>query len=208
MALRCWLIASVVLVMSGCMSAPPAPAPDDSVTTEIPDDWSSRRKALSRFNQWRLLGKVAVNHQEGNDSALIREWTQNGKRFFIEMSSAFMGMGTVRLAGSPDFLKITDSEGQVHSSRKPDQLIRETLGWTLPVEALYFWVRGLPIPDSEYQLFFHPDGRIAYLRQLGWELHYDQHQRIGDLPRVPRSLTATRGHMLRLRLVMTQWQPL
>lgn len=206
MAARYWLLAGIIMVLQGCMTAPPAPPPDDSLNTQPPDDWNQRRRTLSQFNQWELQGKVAVHHDEGTDSAVIRDWTQTGDRFRIEMSSAVLGMGTVRLVGSPRFLEINDSEGKTHSSRNPNRLIRRTLGWNLPIEALYYWVRGLPVPDSEHQVFFHPDGRIAYLRQHGWEIHFDQLQHIDGLPRVPRNLTATRGDF-RLKLVMTQWQP-
>lgn len=205
-AARYWLLAGITMVLQGCMTAPPAPPPDDNLTTQQPVDWAQRRNALSRFNEWELQGKVAVRREEGTDSAVIREWTQKGERFRIEMSSAVMGMGTVRLVGSPEFLEITDSEGKTHSSRNPDRLIRKALGWRLPIEALYFWVRGLPVPNAGHELFFHPDGRIAYLRQHGWELHFDQLQKLEGVPSVPRSLTATRGN-LRLRLVMTRWTP-
>lgn len=206
MAIRYWLLAGIVLLLQGCMTAPPAPPPDDSYTNEKPEDWSERSDRLAEFNQWELQGKVAVRHEEGTDSAVIRSWTQDSDYFRIEMSSAFMGMGTVRLEGSPASLVITDPDGQTYQSSNPERLIQKTLGWTLPVEALYYWVRGLPVPDSEHQLFFDPEGRIAYLRQHGWELNFDQHQTLENLPEVPRSLTATRDD-LRLRLVLTRWQP-
>ena len=206
MALRYWLLAGIVLLLQGCMTAPPAPPPDDSYTTEKPDDWSERRERLGDFNHWELQGKVAVRHEEGTDSAVIRNWTQRGDYFRIEMSSAFMGMGTVRLEGSPASLVITDPDGKTYQSANPEKLIQETLGWTLPVQALYYWIRGLPVPGNERQLFFNTRGQIAYLRQHGWELNFDSHQTLDGLPEVPRSLTATRGD-LRLRLVMTRWTP-
>lgn len=199
------LLAGVILVLQGCMSAPPAPPPDDSYTLEKPEGWAERRETLTDFNDWELQGKVAVRHEEGTDSAIIRDWTQTGDQFRIEMSSAFMGMGTVRLEGSPNFLVITDSDGEQYSSPDPEGLIEQTLGWTLPVEALYYWVRGLPVPDQDHELFFDPEGRVAYLRQHGWELNFDEHQTLDELPQVPRSLTATRGD-LRLRLVLTSWR--
>lgn len=206
MPVRYWFLAGIVLLLQGCMTAPPAPPPDDSYTTEKPDDWNERRERLADFNQWELQGKVAVRHDDGTDSAVIRSWNQDGDYFRIEMSSSFMGMGTVRMEGSPESLMITDPDGETYQSADPEQLIQETLGWTLPVEALYYWIRGLPVPDSEHELFFDPEGRIAYLRQHGWELNFDDLQTLDGLPEVPRSLTATRDN-LRLRLVLTSWRP-
>lgn len=198
--------AALGLLLQGCMTAPPAPPPDDSLTREKPEDWQPRQAELRELRQWTLQGKVAVRHEQGNDSAVIREWVQNGDQFLIEMSSAFMGMGSVRLEGSPEFLTITDSDGQQHLSSDPDALIRKTLGWSLPVEALYVWVRGLPLQDSPAELFFDEQGRISHLRQEAWEIHYDDYASLAGVEDVPRSLTATRDD-LRLRLVITRWTP-
>lgn len=198
--------AALGLLLQGCMTAPPAPPPDDSLTREKPEDWASREAELRELRQWTLQGKVAIRHEEGNESAVIREWVQNGDQFLIEMSSAFLGMGTVRLEGSPAFLTITGSDSEQYLSDDPDTLIRETLGWSLPVEALYVWVRGLPLQDSPSDLFFDKKGRVSHLRQEGWEIHYDDYASLGGVDDVPHSLTATRDD-IRLRLVVTRWNP-
>ncbi len=198
--------AALALLLQGCMTAPPAPPPDDSLTRTAPAGWQARQAELRELRQWTLQGKVAVRHEQGNDSAVIREWVQNGDQFLIEMSSAFMGMGSVRLEGAPGFLTITDSDGEQYVSDDPDALIRRTLGWSLPVEALYIWVRGLPLQDSAADLFFDQQGRISHLRQEGWEIHYDDYASLAGVEDVPRSLTATRDD-LRLRLVITRWTP-
>ncbi|MEQ6885813.1 lipoprotein insertase outer membrane protein LolB [Salicola sp. Rm-C-2C1-2] len=205
-AVRLLGVTLIGLVLQGCMTAPPAPPPDDSLTREQPEGWQARKAQLRTLNQWTLQGKVAVRHDEGNDSAVIREWTQNGDQFLIEMSSAFMGMGSVRLEGSPTFLTITDSDGQQYLSDDPDALIRETLGWSLPVEALYVWVRGLPLQSSPGDVFFDQQGRVSHLRQQGWEIHYGRYATLAGIDEVPHALTATRNE-LRLRLVITRWEP-
>lgn len=198
--------AVLVLLLQGCMTAPPAPPPDDSLTREPPANWQARAAKLRQLNQWQLQGKMAIRHKQGSDSAFIRQWKQNGNQFLIELSSAFMGMGSVRLEGSPSFLTITDSDGQQYLSDNPDTLIRETLGWSLPVEALYVWVRGLPLQDSPAELFFDQQGRISHLHQKGWEVHYKRYASLAGIAAVPHALTATRED-LRLRLVITQWRP-
>ena len=205
-AVRLLGAAFIGLILQGCMTAPPAPPPDDSLTRQQPEGWQARKAQLRALNQWTLQGKVAVRHDQGNDSAVIREWTQNADQFLIEMSSAFMGMGSVRLEGSPTFLTITDSDGEQYLSEDPDSLIRETLGWSLPVEALYVWVRGLPLQNSPADLFFDQQGRVSHLRQQGWEIHYDRYATLAGIEEVPHALTATRNE-LRLRLVITRWQP-
>ncbi|XOZ33682.1 lipoprotein insertase outer membrane protein LolB [Halomonadaceae bacterium KBTZ08] len=199
-------VAVFVLLLQGCMTAPPAPPPDDSLTREQPADWQERAAKLRQVRLWQLQGKMAIRHEQGNDSAVIRQWNQEGDQFLIELSSAFMGMGSVRLEGSPAFLTITASDGEQYRSDDPDALIRKTLGWSLPVEALYVWVRGLPLQDSPAELFFDQQGRISHLRQQGWEVHYERYASLAGVAEVPHALTATRDD-LRLKLVITQWRP-
>ena len=202
------LLSMVVLggLLQGCMTAPPAPAPDDSLTRAQPEGWQARQAELRTLNQWTLQGKVAVRHEQGNDSAFIREWVQNGDQFLIEMSSAFMGMGSVRLEGSPTFLTITDSDGQQYLSDDPDALIRETLGWSLPVEALYIWVRGLPLQDSPADVFFDQQGRISQLRHQGWAIPSSNYATLAGVEAVPHRTPETRND-LGLRRVITRWTP-
>ena len=193
------------LLLQGCMSAPPAPPPDDSYTHDLPDDWQQRRAELEAFDTWSLQGKIAVRHDDGTDSGLIRHWDQAGSQFSMEVSSSFMGMGTTRLEGSPHFLVVTDPSGEQYMSEDPNALIHETLRWELPMEALAYWVRGLPDPSAEYELFFNPEGQISYLRQHNWEVHYEGHEPLDELPELPRRMTATHDDA-RVRLVITQWE--
>lgn len=196
----------VMFVLHGCMSAPPAPPPDEGYTRDIPRDWANRKERLKSFNTWELQGKIAVHQPERNDSGVIRYWEQIGEQFELEVSSSFMGMGTTRLEGSPGFLVVTDSGGEQYFSEDPAQLLKQTLGWEVPLDAVAYWVRGLPAPHStDYELFFDADGQLGYLRQMGWEVYYEGHEPLNGLPPMPRRMTATHDDA-RVRLVITNWQ--
>lgn len=83
-------------------------------------------------------------------------------------------------------------------------LMQQVLGWHLPLAGLHQWVLGLPSADSPAFIERDPGGRIALLRQDGWEVHY---LRYADTR--PDSLP-TRLRMdhqdLQLQLLIDEWE--
>ena len=52
-----------------------------------------------------------------------------------------------------------------------EALMREEFGWKMPVEALAYWVRGVPVPQHSHEtLELDADGRLSFLDQRGWQL--------------------------------------
>lgn len=206
LARRFWLFAVLYsLLLQGCVSTPPPPDQDHS--REVPADWPERQQQLAEFDQWSLQGKIAVRQPERNDTGVVRRWDQSGESFSLTVSSSFMGMGSTRLEGTPDTLSITTPNGEQHYSSDPESLIRQALGWELPIAALAYWVRGIPAPGAEYDLYFDDQGQLGYVLQSGWEIYYENHQPLGDNgegPVLPRRLTASNDEAL-VRLVVTEW---
>lgn len=193
------------LVVSACTSIPSEPMPE-GLTNQSPADWSSRQKALSAFNHWLLQGKIAVRQPEDSGSAVINHWQQKGEQYHLVLSSAFLGMGRTELKGTPGFLALTLSDGEVYRSSDPQSLIRAATGWQFPVDSLAWWVRGLPAPDGNFKLFFNDKGQLAAIRQQGWDIRIDRRKHfLPGQPALPARITALNGEK-RIRLVVTNWQ--
>ncbi|TVP54130.1 MAG: outer membrane lipoprotein LolB [Halomonadaceae bacterium] len=194
------------LLLQACVTAPPPP--DQDHTRTVPSDWADRQQRLADFNQWSLQGKIAVRQSDRNDTGVVRSWDQSGEEFSLTVSSSFMGMGSTRLEGTPDYLTITTPNGEQLFSEDPEGLIRQALGWELPIAALAYWVRGMPAPGDDHELYFDDQGRLGYVVQSGWEIYYENHQPLGDNgegPVLPRRLTASNDDAL-VRLVVTGWE--
>lgn len=209
---------ALLVLLQACVSAPPPP--DEEHSRRTPDDWPQRQEQRAAMNEWTLQGKIAVRQSDRNDTGVIRRWEQSGEAFDLTVSSSFMGMGSTRLEGTPDYLVITPPDGKKLFSDDPQELIRTALGWELPIASLAYWVRGLPAPGDDYELYFDDQGRLGYVLQSGWEIYYedlapldnetgdnetgDNHAGNEGLT-LPRRMTASHEDAL-VRLVITHWE--
>lgn len=204
---RVALTLTLVLTLSACATAPMAPLPD-GLTEQPPADWSQRQTALMHFQYWRLKGKLAVHQPSDSGTAVINRWSQTADRYQLSLSSSFLGLGHTELSGVPGYMELTLSNGETYRSADPQSLIRSATGWELPIESLVWWIRGLPEPGSDYRLLFDDTGRLAAIRQQGWEIRYNRWQLfVQGTPALPALITARKDNK-RVKLAVTSWQAL
>ena len=156
---------------------------------------------------FELRGKVAVaEHDERFSARFI--WRQRPDGFAMELWGP-LGQGRIRLQGDPERLAIVDAHGQTVSQGPPDAVMREHLGWTLPLDALSHWARGTPTPDLPLGAQqYDAKGRLVAFEQLGWSIVCDGHQSVagGSARRwLPGRVTAEKPGY-RVRMVVSQWR--
>lgn len=206
-AVRCGLALTLALVLSACATAPMAPLPK-GLSDQPPADWSQRQRLLTRFQYWRLEGKLAVHQPSDSGTAVINRWTQTADRYQLSLSSSFMGLGHTELSGVPGYIELTLPSGDTYRSTDPESLVSKATGWTLPIDSLTWWIRGLPEPGSDARLLFDDKGQLAVIRQQGWEIRYRRWRTfVADAPTLPALITAHKDKK-RVRLAVTSWQPL
>jgi len=202
--LRTWLVLPLILMLGACTTIQLEPIPE-GMTEQPPADWSMRADTLSGFDHWRLMGKLAVRQPSDSGTALINHWLQQGEAYDLALSSSFLGMGSTRLKGTPGFMELTLSNGEIYRSNSPEELVQAATGWQLPLEQLTWWIRGLPAPDGDFRLLFEQGGQLAMIRQSGWEIRYDRWRSfLPDYPELPARITALKGEK-RVRLVVSEW---
>jgi len=202
--LRIWLLLPLILLLGACASIELEAIPE-GMTNQPPADWSTRTYTLSRFDHWRLMGKLAVHQPSDSGTALINHWFQQGEAYDLALSSSFLGMGSTRLKGTPGFMELTLPNGETYRSNEPEKLVEAATGWQLPLEQLTWWIRGLPAPDGDFRLLFEQGGQLAIIRQSGWEIRYDRwRQFLPDYPALPARITALKDEK-RVRLVVSEW---
>lgn len=204
MIFRTGLLA-LLLSIGGCASINLEPLPE-GLTDEQPEEWPERQDRLNHLTRWQLTGKLAVRQPSDSGTAIINYWIQSGNAYDIGLSSSFLGMGSTRLQGTPDFIELTMPGGDRYQSGNPEALVEAATGWQLPLGNLTRWIKGLPGTDGSYGLLFDNQGQLALIRQQGWEIRYDRRNRfIENYPLLPARLTAIKGEK-RVRLVVSDWQ--
>lgn len=139
-------LALVLVGLSGCVSRWPQDALD------------------SDFN---LRGRIGIRDGERSLSASF-DWRQAGERFSIRMWGPF-GQGRVALRGNGEVVTIADGRGTIVEGEDAGQLMRQALGWSLPVTALQRWITGRVDPAvPATRLHRQDDGTLTAFEQHGW----------------------------------------
>lgn len=162
-------------MIQGCASTPPAPT-----TLQQPPNWQITIDHILSIEDWAFTGKIGVRVPKSIDSAVINRWQQQGSNFTIDLSSAIFGLGATRIEGSPNRITITESGEEPVTSSRPEYLIRQHVGWPLPIPQLRYWIKGIPAPsktstDQVGKLRFNDKGQLSELNQSGWKIHYPRY---------------------------------
>ncbi|QCF25235.1 lipoprotein insertase outer membrane protein LolB [Hydrocarboniclastica marina] len=195
----------VLLALTACSTR--IHLPDDTgLSRAKPSDWHEREKALRAFDEWELIGKIAVRQADQSQSAIINRWSQQSDAYHLQLSSAFLGMGSVELMGDRHQLLIRTADGESYVSDDPEALVREVTGWRLPLAVLPYWVRGIPAPGQPSALGFGDQDTLKMLSQAGWDVYFERYSEPTERrPALPRLITATNGEA-RVRLAISRWQ--
>lgn len=169
------------------MSAPPS------------GDWWSHQQSVRALEGFQLEGRVAAGGQPG--SAQLR-WTQSPEGVFDIRVAGPLGSGSLRLRGTSQQVLIEDRNGR-RESQDPTAELAALLGAAFPIEALMYWVRGLPLPGTPARYWLDESGRLRDLLQADWTLHYPGYH--SGPPSLPRRIELQRAET-RVILLIDRWQ--
>lgn len=176
--------AGLVLVTVAALVSACATVPEPAPVTEPQRVWQQRQAHLSALAHWMAVGRIAIR-AEDDGATLSLHWEQVGDAYQIRLNAP-LGGGSVEIAGDPEGVTLRSSKGEgPWSASSPEALLRERLGWSVPLEGLRYWMLGAAEPDvSVEELVLDAGGRPQRLSQLGWEVHYADYRPYGayELP--------------------------
>jgi len=185
-----------LLLLAGCATQPPALTGDRAAA------WLERRVQLSGLDVWRLSGRIAVQMDRDAFSANLF-WQQDSGGYIVRVAAP-LGRGTYELRGTADGVRLQTSDNRMLFADDAGTLMRENLGWELPVSGLAWWIRGLPEPGVQPSAMgVDAAGRLNNLTQSGWDVIYRRYESNGDLE-LPGKMEL-RNTRLKVRLVINEW---
>lgn len=187
------LLLSAALI-AGCSHQPPI---------SQPIDWSQHQAQLAALDQWQLRGKLGFKSPQRGGSANL-QWSQNQQQYQLRLSGP-MGTGNILIQG--DQTRAQMQQGDQSYVDRPELLAARFTGLPIPVDALSWWVRGLPSPSKSaaMDLIISPDGTASSFVQEGWQLSFSGYRMTKD-GHLPRKISGQLGAQS-FKLVISNWNP-
>ena len=120
-------------------------------------------------DQWRLIGKLGVRTEADSGSVTI-DWRQRRDSYTIRINGP-LGRGNVRIEGNAQSITLQQPGRQPVASTAPELLLRETLGWFVPIDNLRYWVQGMPSSDDIiHRPVYDEQGMLVAFEQADWSV--------------------------------------
>ena len=174
----------LALVMSGCASTVSIPVAP--VQVQAAANWTLQGRIGIQSGEQNASGSISWQHREHSDELLL---------------TSPLGQGVARIVVNAAGAVLDMPNQPVRQAADVESLTRETLGYSLPVSGLVWWVQALPAPDRVFETRLDAAGRPAQLKQDGWVIDY---QYANDTSTRPRKLLVAREG-LEIRLVADSW---
>ena len=160
--------------------------------------WRDRSAQLASLSHWNASGKLAIRTEDQSESANL-EWAQANKLSKIHLSGP-MGLGATAIESDREYLQIShNGETQRYDIANPDA----TMGWELPLQALPYWILGLPSPQSPVTAKVIEHGLLRHVEQMGWTVTYESYGQF-DQYTLPTRLKIERDST-RAKLIIRNW---
>ena len=200
MRLTHFFFASGLLVLSGCSLFTSQEAVQGQGNSA---HWQAHKQQIAAIDGWQISGKMGIRAPSDSGSATLF-WLQRQDYFDIRLSGP-LGSGAARLSGHPDEVLLDIANQGQFRANSPEDLLEARLGWRLPISNLFWWVRGLPAPNSKSRVTLDGNSHLAQLEQDGWQIDYLGYSEQAGY-NLPERIKL-KGADLQITLVIKDWQP-
>lgn len=164
--------------------------------------WQTHKQQITPVDAWQINGKLGIRSEKESGSAVLF-WLQRQDYFDIRLSGP-LGQGSTRLTGRQGAVSLAIANRGTFQAASAEELMQQQLGWSLPVENLLWWVRGLPAPHSKSHVQLDSNSLLAKLEQDQWRVDYLSYRSENGL-QLPERIKLS-GAGLNITLVIKEWQ--
>ena len=162
----------------------------------------AREAKLAPLAHWTLTAHIGVsNGRDGGSGDLA--WEQNGDAYRFTVRAPVTGK-TWTLSGDASQAVLEGVDPQPDTDTDAQRLLRDRLGWDVPLADLRVWVRGLRASGSQASVQYDAQNLPAVIEQDGWKVEYRDWFTDRDPP-LPRKVFVSRADA-RVRMVVESWK--
>jgi outer membrane lipoprotein LolB len=193
-----WRSVAILIILGALGACAPVRVRESAATNAAQD---AREAALAPRTHWQLEAHISVSDgRDGGSGDLV--WQQDGDRYTFTVRAPVTGK-TWKLSGDARQAQLEGVDEQPVRGADPERLLRERLGWDVPLAALGSWVRGLRAPGPKSEVQYDAQNLPAVLAQDGWKIEY-RDWFADSQPPMPRKLFAARANA-RVRMAVEHW---
>ncbi|HKJ16793.1 MAG TPA: lipoprotein insertase outer membrane protein LolB [Xanthomonadales bacterium] len=194
------LIGFLTIGLSSCASV--SQVPDGSPSAESKDLYEARVSILTDVEQWSMGGKLAISDGQDGGSGNL-EWRRQSELSELDFRGAF-GRGAWQLDIRPGQSVLNFASGESWEAAEVTTLVRNHVGWEIPVDALEWWIRGIAAPDGKAVFALDESGKLGRLEQYDWTVIYQRYRDFSGIE-MPTRIEATNGER-KVKFVVRQWK--
>lgn len=189
------LVVALAFGLGGCASMRDAGQADQAA-------WAARRAALEPLDQYQLDGRISLAAgREGWSGTLA--WVQAGATLDFQFKGPF-GIGGLSIRGDAEALEVRTHKGERFTVTDPERDFTARLGWSIPIQAMRYWLLGVPAPDGVAEVTVDARGRASRLVQHGWTVDYEEYLAAGG-ETLPKRFVITRGEV-KIKVLVDRWR--
>ncbi|MES2141944.1 MAG: lipoprotein insertase outer membrane protein LolB [Pseudomonadota bacterium] len=186
--------------LSGCTSFLQQPTVNLNKPVNHYLPWTQRKTQLNALQNWQANGNIAIHTPKSGVNASF-SWQQLNANYNLRLFGPF-GTQSILLSGTPQQVSLV-THNQTYTAQNAERLLAQQLGLRLPVSELYYWLRGLPAPQSRYTINLDAYNRLLQLRQSHWRINYLHYTNIGNID-IPEHIELSNGQW-KVKILVTRW---
>ena len=176
----------------------PITEPDQGQRVEL---YEIKSGELQNVQEWALKGRLAINDGKDGGSGHLN-W-QKSDRFSRMSFHGALGRGAWQLTEDENGAVLEWADGELNRAETVAELVDQQLGWTIPVNSLAWWVRGLAAPGDWDLRQLDMNGNLETLSQSGWTIEFGRYRDLGQVS-MPLKLTA-RQQSYTVKIAIKSW---
>ena len=190
-----------LLVICSLLTACMPPVANIAPSNE-PKKFETRKVELAHLNRWNINGGIAV--KEGNQGfTASMQWQQYSASSFDIQFSGPLATGKLKLTKQGNITTLSVGKHR-YTSNNAEVLLKKHTGYYVPVNSLFYWIRGLPSPNAPSNKINDAYGHLKKLTQQGWTIHYERFTHFKSFD-VPSKIKLIKGNA-KVKLVISKWQ--
>ena len=187
----------------------PPPLPSEMLSNNKQSLTESQRPVANKsktqastLTAWELSGAMAARNSKKGWSASLN-WMQQGPNQYQIRLFGPLGGGMVLIEKMGGVITYVDGPRRI-SSRHADELLQQQTGVRLPVNDLYYWIRGLPAPGKVQSSRYDANAHLTSLTQAGYTVNYSNYMTVNNID-VPTKIQLI-GHDVIIKLFIKHWK--